>query len=453
MMNLHRKTILILILFVLSKVLICNGQETITLRKAIEKMLKDNPQIRQSVLTESSSNLDLYKSKISIYPNLSANLGGNANFGRTLDPTTNLYLDQNAISSADNISSTVVLFQGHEKVHEIAQNKYLFESDQSSTEKLKNDLTIQVVSSYLSILSYRDQLVASKQQKDLALQQLDIDTKKLIVGKKVQADTAKDSYLASQADIAIINLNNQFNNSMLQLAQLMNLQSNEQFNVVEPVSDLHDFIEPNISDLYNYASRNLPEIKKADYNLRASIEQTKIANSTYYPTLSMSGILASNYVYEFHYQPTLFNLQTSQVPFFYQLRDNRYGYLGLNLSIPIFNNGSAKIAVKKAKINQEIQLINLEIAKSQLYKVILQSKSDLDAAKSTYFSAGRSLELAKEIFENMNKRYNAGNANFTDYNQAFIQLNSAKFSLIAAKYDFIFKAKVINFYNGTSIDF
>jgi outer membrane protein len=433
--------------------LVCYSQETISLKKAIEKTLKDNPQIRQSLLTESSGSLDLYKSKISMYPNLSGNLGGNANFGRTLDPTTNLYLDQNAISSADNISSTVVLFQGWEKLHEIAQNKFLLESDQSSTEKLRNDLTIQVVSSYLSILSYKDQGIAARQQKDLALQQLDIDTKKLIAGKKVQADTAKDSYLVSQSDINIIILDNQYKNAMLQLAQLMNFRGDEIFNVVAPVNNVQNLIEPNVSDLYNYASKNLPEIKKADYNLKASFEEIRIARSAYYPSLSVSGILASNYIYEFHYQPNLFNPNPSQVDLLHQIRDNRYGYLGLNLSIPIFNNGSIRIAVKKAKINQEMQIINLELAQSQLYKVILQSKFDLDAAKLTYISTGRSLELAKQVFENMNKRFNAGNANFTDYNQAFIQLNSAKFSFIAAKYDLLFKAKVINFYNGTSIDF
>jgi len=426
------------------------AQTKVTLQGAIDLTLKNNLQIKKAVLGVVADSLDVLKAKVSIYPNLNASISGNQYFGRSLDPTTNLYLTQNAFSSTDNLASNVILFQGFQKINQIKQNKFILESNKSNIKKLKNDLTIQVISNYLAVMNYTDQLLTAKQQNELAKQLLDIESKKFDAGKKSITDLSKAKSQVTKTEVNVSTIKSQLNNSIIELKQLMNEDPNVTLEFVEPTGNTLSPKEHAVAEIYKYAVSVFPEIKKAEFLKQSAEAGLSIAKGGYYPAISLNSVVATNYLYQYHFTPSLFG-PYSQSPFFKQLHSNLYGYIGLALNIPIFNNLNVKMAVKKAKLDLEGVTIDEQIAKNNLYKIIAQATSDLEAAEKNYADAQQSVATAKDLFNVMQRRYQSGSSNSFDFNQAQNDLNTAQFTLIYDKYDLIFKEKVIDFYSGQPI--
>lgn len=437
-----------LILILLSKS--TAAQIKINLQQAIDSSLAKNLQIRASKINEELSEQDVIKAKTSLYPNLNFNVTSNLSFGRSLDPTTYNYITQTALYSSQSLTSNIVLFQGFQKLNLIKENKLLLESNINTTLKLKNDLVLRVIMSYLGALNYKNQLKAANQQLDFAKEQLGNETKNFKAGKKMLADLSRAKYQISKIEVDVTTANNQLNNSMIELYQEMNLDPSIKLELIDPEFENIQYKNASVTDIYNYAVANFPEIKAAQFNRLATIKQLHVIRAGFYPYLTLSGNVASN----FAHTPQVVSIFTMpSESFFNQIHTNLYEYIGLNLSIPIFNNFNNNIAVKKAKLNIITAEINEENAKQVLYKIINQATNDLETAKKDYQSALDSYESAKETFKVIEKRYKTGLASSLDFMQSQNEMNQAEFAIIYYKYDLILKSKVINFYQGKPIQY
>ena len=176
-------TILVAVLLILNS-LDTRAQEKITLKRATELVVENNLQIKQAQFSEAISDENLRQSKYSLFPTLNANTSLNFNFGRSIDPLTNQFVNQAITSTSGNISSNTPLFGGFQRMNIIAQNKLQLEADKSFTQKVKNDLILAVVTNYLTVLNSQDLLTASMQQLDISKQQLDIEQKFFDVGNQ-----------------------------------------------------------------------------------------------------------------------------------------------------------------------------------------------------------------------------------------------------------------------------
>ena len=185
------RQVLVCLLFFVGTFQIAAAQEVISIQQAIENTLNNNLQIRQAKLTENLSDENLKQSKAALFPTVNGNGGYNVNFGRSLDPSTQSFNSQQFSSFNGGVSTSVDLFQGFQKLNQIKQNKLLLSADQTYTEKVKNDLILQVITSYMQILYNKDFLVAAKQQLAVAQQQLKQQQELLDVGNKTLADLAE----------------------------------------------------------------------------------------------------------------------------------------------------------------------------------------------------------------------------------------------------------------------
>ena len=214
-------TLILLLIFFQKSV----GQDVITIEQAIEKTLANNLQIRQSQLNERLSDENLRQSKNALLPTLNGNGGYNINFGRSVDPSTNQFNSQKFSSFNGGISTGVDVFNGFQKINQIRQNKLLLDVDKSTTEKVKNDLILQVVTSYLQILYNKDFLKAAQQQLAVARQQLTREQELLDVGNKTLADLSQAKSQVATAELNVTNATNDLAISYLTLAQLMDIPS------------------------------------------------------------------------------------------------------------------------------------------------------------------------------------------------------------------------------------
>lgn len=472
-----RLTLIFTFLFISGLVQTAAAQDLITIRQAIEETLKNNLQIKQSKLSESLSDEDLKQSRAALLPTLNGNGSYNINFGRSVDPSTNQFNSQKFSSFNGGVSTGVDLFQGFQKLNQIRQNKLLLDAGKTNTEKVKNDLVLQVITSYMQILYNKDFLVAAKQQLAVAQQQLKQQQELLDVGNKTLADLAESRSQVATAELDVTTAENALTISYLTLAQLMDIPSSTRYVVQAP--DISSFKDAaavyNPEDVYSSALGFFPDIKLAALRTEASKKAVDVARGNYYPSLTLGAGLNTNYSSgrttfvgvtpagfdtigftrtgnDLVLSPR-FNTLTKGYKFKDQIKDNFGQYVGFSLQIPIFNGFRVRTAVRKAKISYLQSQTDEQLAKNNLNKVIYQAVADLKAAQSAFESTSKTFAARKESFSVIEQRYNVGLVNSLDYSTSQTNKNKAEIDMIRAKYDLLFKSKLIDYYLGKQIEF
>lgn len=432
-----------------------NAQEKISLQRAIELVLQNNLQIKQSRLSEALSEETLLQSRYDRYPSLNGNSNTNYSVGRSFDQLSGQLVEKGTTSFSTGVNTSAVLFQGFQKVNQIAQNKFKLEADKSNTARIQNDLMLSVVTTYLQILSGQDLVEAAKQQLKLTRQQLEREQKFFDVGEKTVADLSQSKAQVATAELNVTDAQNQLDLAFLNLAQLLELDPAVPFDVVPPtVHDPQEISRQSAAEVFAASMKTYPEIRLQEFRLLSSEKAVDIARGNYYPRLTLGGSLGTGYSSSRQqYVPGTNPPVFERINFADQLNENINRSIGLSLSIPIFNGFQARSSVRKAKIGLQNAEISVQLAKNNLNKIINQAVYDLRAAEKRYYSAQSAYESSREAFMAIEQRYEVGLVNSLDFNQAQTNLNRAQFDMIQARYDLIFRSKVIDFYLGKPLMF
>lgn len=453
------------------------AQEVITLQQAIENTLKSNLQIKQAEISAAITDENLTQSKFALYPTLNGNSNVNKNFGRSIDPSTNEFISQQFTGASGNLSAGIDLFQGFQKINQIRQNRLLLAVDKTNVDKVKNDLILDVVTSYMQILFNTDLVTVSTQQLTVAKQTFNRQQALLDVGNKTLADISQAKSQVATSELDVTNAKNNLAISFLNLNQLMEMPSEYRYQVQAPVIDAQTTFDAkyNIPEIYSNALRTFPDIKLAALRTEAAAKSIAIAKGSYYPRLSLNAGLGSNYssgrkelisstpdgtreigrtsiTNEAVLVPNFSTLFANQT-FNDQIQDNFNQSVGLNLSIPIFNGFAARSNVRRAKLNYQNVQVQEQLAKNNLSKVISQAVADVRAAESRFRSTANAFAAQKDAFYAIDQRYGVGLVNSVEYSTALTNRNRAEIDSIQAKYDLIFKTKVIDYYLGKQIAF
>jgi outer membrane protein len=456
------------------------AQEVITIQQAVENTLKNNLQIKQAQFSAAISDENLNQSKNALLPTVNGNANVNKNFGRSIDPSTNTFISQQFTGASGNLSAGVDLFQGFQKMNQIKQNRILLDADKTNVEKIKNDLILQVVTAYMQILFNRDLLKASKQQLEVAKQTSNREQALLDAGTKTIADVSQAKSQVATSELDVTNAQNNLSISYLTLNQLMEMPPQYSFEVQAPLvtesSNLGDNYD--IAQIYNNALNTFPDVKLAALRTAAAEKEIAIAKGAYSPRLSLNGGIGSNYssgrqsVTEINNgfrEVTVGRVSgtgqtvVTDVPditrtlanqqFYSQIRDNFNQSVGINLSIPIFNGYAVRSNVRRAKLQYQNTQVQEQLTKNNLNRVISQAVVDLKAAQGRYQSTTNVFNAQKDAFYAVEQRYEQGLVNSLDFSTSQTNRNRAEIDMIQAKYDLIFRAKVIDYYLGKQITF
>lgn len=465
----------ILIVLLLFAGFTANAQEKISLQAAVERTLTNNLTIRQSLVNELLAAEDYTQSKNNQLPSLSASPQAGYNFGRSPVPGQYVFANRSSFYVSGSASMQLTLFQGGQLHNQVLLNKLALDVSKSNTNKVKNDLILNVVVTFLQILTNQDLVTAAKQQIDIATQTLDRTQISFDVGNQTLADLAQAKAQVSIANYNLTTAQNQLDLSILTLKQLMEMNPATEIIIEKPdVSRL-----TNVTTLYNTAeviatAVNInPDVQLALARQLSSAQSIKIAKGTYLPTLSLFGSLSSNYSNAAtqiigQTTPTLQTIGTVQgtgqlvqapfsqpisapYPFVNQFGNNFNQSIGLSLQIPIFNRFQARTNVRKAKLNYQNAELATQITRNTLSKTITQAVLDLQAANKLYISATQTFEANREALNVTQQRFNVGLVNTLNYNTALTNYNKAQNDMIQAQYTVIFRSKVIDYYLGNPI--
>jgi outer membrane protein len=454
-----------------------HAQEVISLQKAVDLALDRNLTIKQSQFSEALDDETLKQSKYNALPNLTAGPQASFNFGRNIDPSTNQFINQRIFALNGTIQTQVTLFQGGQLRNTVIQNRLLLDADKTATAKVKNDLILNVVTTYLQVLTNQDLVKAAQQQIDISKITLDRAQKNFDVGNQTLADLSQAKASVSTADLNYTNAENSYEISLLTLKQYMEMSPANNITVEKPdISKLTDINTLyNAEDVLKTAVAVNPDVLLAEQREKATQQGIKVAQGNYYPSLVLFGQLGSNYsdartlsggavatgasetigyVNGNTSQPVttpVFTPVFNKYPFFNQLSDNFNQSVGVSLQIPIFGRFSARTSVRKAKIQYENAKVTSQLARNNLSKIIYQAVLDVKSAEKSYLSSTQTYLANKDAFNIIQQRYTVGLVNSLDYNTSLTNLNKSQFDMIEAQYMVIFRAKVIDYYLGNPI--
>jgi len=420
------------------------GQQTWSLQKCIDYAIQNNIQIKQQTLSTNYYNNQQQQAKYNRLPNLNASLQNNMSFGLTPQPNTNVYLDQKSNSSSGYISSNITVWNGFILTNAIKAAEMDLRASLEDMQKAKDDLMLNIAASYLEIL-FADELVIVSEDV-LKVTQLQIDR----TGKLVEAGSlAKGSLLEIEAQFAreelnVVNAQNRSQLAYLNLYQFLELPSTESFKIEKPVLPE---IGANISiinsmDVFRTAVQSKPAVKSAEFKLESTRTQLKIAKGNLLPSLSFGGNYNNQYTYFFNFQNASLKDQLKG--------QQRYGF-GATLTIPIFNRYQAQTQVKNSLIQVETSELTLQNTKNLLRKDIELAYTNALAAYKRYIANQKAVVSSTEAFRYTEEKFNVGMINSVEYNQTKSNLTTAQSDLLQAKYDYIFRTKILDFYNGQPI--
>lgn len=427
-----------------------HAQQVISVETAVRQALENNLQIKQAEFQESLSEQDLLQSRMSFYPSLNASANGSMNWGLSFDQTAGRLVTQEVQSAGARLSSGVDLFQGFQRTNQVRANRYLLMANQSNVDRAKNDLSLSVVTTYLEALTNQDLHEASQQQLGLSQEQLRVMEINVDAGNNTLADLSQAQTQAATDELNVTTALNAYQMSILNLKQLMEMDPSVEIVLTRPsVEEVQLTTNRMLAEqIFGEAVAKFPEIKAAEFQTLAAERNIEIAKGALYPTLSFSAGIGTNY----SSQARDFNTQQI-LPFGDQLKRNRSESIGLSLSFPIFNQYRTRIGISRAKINYQNALTNEQLTKNNLNKIIHQAVLDLRSAEKRLVSTEVALRSARQTFEVIKLRFDEGMANSIELSTSQTAMNRAEFDYIQAKYNLIFRSKVIDFYLGNPIRF
>ncbi|MBL4716679.1 MAG: TolC family protein, partial [Bacteroidia bacterium] len=354
---------------------------------------------------------------------------------------TFLFTNDRTSSSGVNISSSVDIFNGFSKLNTLRKSKESYDLSRYAHKKAINDISLQIASAYIKILFDMEELENAQKQIKVTVLQYERIQKLVNAGNLPKGDLYNLEAQKASEELAIINAQNTLDIDYLNLIQLLDLSSDQSFKIAKPIieSVSSKKYPINVDMIFNEAKDSLPEIRIAESNLQIARLNSKIAVGKYFPSLSGSGAIRSSSSSEF----------TESIN--KQIDDNRRDYVGLTVSIPIFNNLQTSETVASAQFDVKSKEIDLEMAYNDLYKIIQKAFQELLSAQKKYEATKNQKKALEEAFKYSQKKYDVGVVNSYDFADAKNKLRKAESDLLSAKYDFIFKTKVLDFYRGKPI--
>ncbi len=450
------------------------AQSEWNLEQCVDYALKHNIMLQQAEINNQINKNNSNQTKAAVLPSFNAGAAHTYNFGRTIDRYTNTFANTQVLSQNFYISSNVVLWSGLAQWNNIKATQYSYLAGAQNVKQQKNDLSLNVATAYINVIYCGELLKIAHGQFDITKEQLDRTEKLAEAGTLAKSSVYDVKAQLATEEVNVTSADNNFQIAMLTLKQLMNLDSLNNFNVARPDVDVQSasLLVLSPQNIYEIALKNQPSIKSAEYNLLMAEKSLLAAKGKVSPTISLNGSIGTGYsglakdVVGYNTSTdTLGYLGTTPLtyakqdpifkntPFSNQFSNNVNKSVGVTISVPLYNGLQTYTSVKNAKLNTLYAKLGQDLAEQNLYKNIAQAYANARAALNKYASSKASVEASEQSFNYAQQKFNVGAISAFDFNTAKTRLVNAQSNLLQAKFDYLFKLKVLDFYQGKPLTF
>jgi len=406
-----------------------------SLKACIDTAFKRNISLHQGELSSQVNNIKLGQSKAGLYPNLNLNDSHSLTYGNTFDPYVNQYVNSNLSVNNLALGSSVTLFNGFLLLNTIRQNRLIYEAGILDVDKIKNDIILNVLAAYLQVLMDYEAIDVAQAQVEETSTQVDQTQKFVQFGKVAELSLLQIQSQLAAENLIKVNADNQLQLDKLTLLQLMNVPARNDFDIErQDLKELFPEIPQSPEEIDKISESFLPEIKSASLKTNASLYSLKMTQSGWYPKLMLNGSLTTLYS----------SITNDPVP--YQLKNYFGQAVGLTLSVPIFNNLQIKSNIAISKIDVLDAQLNEQQTRNDVRKSVETAYTNMVSSGKNLTVTEEQMKLEKRTYADMEKKYAVGAVDATDFLVEKNNYNKVSMSLIQSKYDYVLKAKIVDFY-------
>lgn len=475
-------TIKKLLLFLSIPVLLtyaATAQDKWDLKRCVEYAVANNISVKQADIQARLSKLTLEQSRLSRIPTLIFGTNANINAGRSQNPNSYGLNTQTSFYNTLSLQSSVTVYNGFTIQRTIDANRYAWQAMLASSEKLKNDISLNVANAYLQVLLDNQTAAAALLELHLSQNQLELTQRQVAAGTLPELNAAELESQVAQDSSAYITAKSNVVQAVLNLKAYMDLDAGAPFDVATPPVDQIP-IEP-LADLqpdavYALALTHQPQQKMDALNIQAYTESTRAAKGAMAPVVSLFGSLGSGYTNipgesatPLYSNDTIGSVVGSNskvvgpVPIgyhYYSIKPNPYfnqldvffgQTVGVSVSIPIFNQGVLRTSYNKSRLNLRNQELTRDQDNLTLKNNIYQAYTLAIAALEKFEAQKITLAATEKSYDYAQKRYNIGMSNTVDLLTNQNNYFNARVNLLYDQYDYVFKMKVLEYYKGMGI--
>lgn len=447
-----------------------------SLEKSISYAYENNITIKQGVLNQRLAQLKLTQSNLSQIPNVNAAGTYGKNYGRSINPVTNQFVDGNFNFLSLSSSADVLIFGWFQKRNIIARDKFALQAANADFDQLKYDVGLNVLTGYLRIMLAKEQVDINRKQVDLSKAQLASIKEFVMVGELPDINASQFRAKLSADSAALISSISRYNTAVVEMKALLNLNFNTAYSIPVPDTNMYNNISvatPNPEELYATATTALGLVRSSQYKVDAAQKEmmsykgallpqlgaiwqagtnytslTRSATTTGLSNVEVEGAYVNVDGNQYPIYQTIPTFTSATTPFGTQFDNNFRTLFGVTLTVPIFNAWQGMYSMKAAKIalqNRELDKYDTEL---QLREDVYKACEQTNAAAQSYLAAQRAVIAARQSFEYANERYKVGLINSVEYLIIQNTLYEAESTLATTRYDLIFKQKLIDYYSG-----
>lgn len=420
-----------------------------TLKECINYALEHNIQLQQNLLSKESSSEDVKESKSQLLPSLSFSTSQSASYrpfanegGTTV---TNGYVDTKVNKTTYNgsygVNANWTVWNGGKNTNTIKKNEIAEQQADLNVQKTANSIQEQITQLYVQILYSTEGVKVCEEVAAISKKNYERGQAMYEVGEISKAELAQLEAQAATDDYNLINTKGQVSRYKLQLKQLLELTGPEEFDIVTPASSDEEALAtiPSAADTYANALLVRPEVKNAQLGIESSDLQLKIARAGYMPTIGVNGSIGTS------------TMSSSNNGFGKQMKGNLNGGVGVNVSVPIFDQRQTKTSIRRAKIQQEEQQLELQNVQKELWSTVEGFWLDANTNQARFRSAQVSVKSAEESFRLVSEQFKEGLKNIQELSTGETTLLNAEQSRLESKYTTIYSIQMLKFYNGEEI--
>ena len=454
-----------------------------TLEQCIDYAKENNIQIQQAQLNIQSAELTQRDGYYALLPNISGSGFGGYSWGQRLDQYNLAFVNQRTTSVNVSVSGSLLLFSGLQNIYRIKQNKYALEGNRLSYEQAMNDLSLNIANAYLRLTLAKDRLRIAETQIQTTRLQLDRTREIYEAGATNKGELLNVESQLTQEEINLVAAQNEWNAARLSMSVLLNLD-NDSLDVVIPSTDIDNRPDPLLSEsaqaIYEKALQMHAGIQSQEYVVKSNKTNIQVAKGAWSPSISLVGSIGSGYSslsqeitdtnitvtpnnpivlptyggdsVAIPMQPTIsYDFQRRTIPFFQQLPRNRNTQIGISINLPILNRLNNYTNLSRAKISYQNARLELEAQKQNLKNTIQTAYNDALAGYTTYKANKKNEEALHESFNYAQEKFNAGQMNAFDFNQAKNNMNNAEIQSLISKYEYLYRIKILEYYLGKNL--
>ncbi len=440
-----------------TQILSAQTNEKWTLEKCVDYAFKNNITIQQAGLAANVSGNQLMQSKLNLLPSLNASASYDFNFGNSINPVTYTFTNGNSQTSQIGLQGNLTLFNGLQQIYTIEKSKYDLLGSQYDYANAKSNMGLNIASAYLQILLNREIMHVAEEQQKITTDQRETVKKKFDAGVLPEASVLEVEAQLGRDQATQVNAKGIYDLSVLALKQMLQLSDEQPFDIDVPnvnADNMESITDVTSVGVYNYAVKNQPAIKSAEAKWMSAQSAQKIATGYITPTISVGYNLFAGYTnvpnQTFSTTPP-YIINTPADPFFTQMKNNLKNIVAFQLTVPIFGKGQIFLNIANAKLQQQVKQLDLENAKVKLRSDIEQAYTNAKVAAENYIANKKSYESSQKSYFSLQTRFQAGLATNLDLQQSKYSLANSESEMIKAKYTYVFRVKILDYYQGKAL--